>query len=129
MENPMLKLLRSRYLLAFTCVFALLPAGRAADLTKALPADTAIYIGWSQLADPNSPEYRNFEKTADRLRAAVAKQADEKAARLVDLLFQYLPALQTGSFGIGVFDVTLAGDTPDIQLALVADAGKLTASL
>ena len=52
----------------------------------------------------------------------MARDEDEETAALVQTIFQYLPALQTGSFGLGLFDVTVLGETPDIQLALVTPA-------
>ena len=95
-------------------------AARAEDVAQLVPGDAALYIGWSQWLTPDSPELRMQQK----LIAAVAKAATQPSATSEEPtwlppLFEIIEPLQTGSGGIGVFDVKLVANEPQIDAALV----------
>jgi prepilin-type processing-associated H-X9-DG protein len=102
---------------------------RAEDMARRMPCDTALYIGWSQLVEMDSPELRLEQKLADAVAELLAKQSPGRAPRWLKPLLDLLLTLQTRSVGIGLFDVTLLEGQPDVQAALVADAGDDAARL
>ena len=111
----------------------------ADDIARVMPRDTAFYIGWSQWLAKDSPELAASQKYLTAARSAVSEsafakdQTGEGNSELLSKLFDVLPLLQTGSAGIGLFDVTIEDGQPNIQAALVvdagADSGRLTETL
>ena len=96
----------------------------ARDMARYLPVDTAVFIGWSQCQPPASPQLETQQKALAGLSAMLAARGepDEGAALFVRWLGQVLPILQTGSAGIGLFDVVVERDALDIQVAMVVES-------
>lgn len=105
----------------------------AGDIARVMPAETALYVGWSQLMEQDSPELRLHQQFMRGMLDFAASQSGQEAPppwfpHFLDLL----PPLQTGSGGLGLFDVTLVDKQPDIQAALVVetpDAAAVAASV
>ncbi len=96
-------------------------AGFAEDIAALMPCDAALYVGWSQWVKPDAP----LLHLQDKLVTAVARAATQPGAEAapppwVAPLLELLPALETGSGGVGLFDVKLETGTPEIQAALIA---------
>jgi prepilin-type processing-associated H-X9-DG protein len=104
-------------------------AALAEDMAQVMPRDAALYIGWSQGLAPDAPELRMQKQ----LISAVIKTATEQGADAEDIkwiapLLEVFEPLETGSVGLGLFDVTLVSDQPQIDAALIVagpDARKL----
>ncbi|MEW6251475.1 MAG: hypothetical protein AB1716_12565 [Planctomycetota bacterium] len=106
------------------------PVAGAADLARALPAETALYVGWSQICDPDTPEAQAREKYARAAAAFLAAKADnEEQGALIRSLFENGHALLAGSAGIGLIDVRFVDGAPDIQAVAVIQAGARTREL
>ena len=103
---------------------ALTGSARAEDVARVMPADTALYVGWSQWVNKDAPELRLSQQYMKAARSAIADKAGEEQAAVLAKLLDVLPVLQTASVGLGLFDVTLVEHEPDIQAALVVDAGS-----
>lgn len=129
--------LRRRFQQVFTInaltIFGLTAAAYGGDIARVMPCDTAIYVGWAKMAEPDSAEMRMqqkyFKAARDMVAEKLAGAPDERATEQISMLMDVLPILQTASVGLGVFDVTLVDDQPDIQAALVIDAGAQSAVL
>ena len=116
-------------LIALLTVVAVTNVTRAGDNARYMRrTDTAIYIGWSQLMESGSPELATQQKG---LNASFGDWLDKNATpdQSHSFLLDALPLIETGSVGIGLFDVVLDGPAPDIQVALVIDAGADSAQL
>lgn len=116
-------------ILGVCTLLSVVAATSAGDIARVMPCDTAIYIGWSSCFDPNSAEQRMQNQCMTAARKMIAEKTDERTSEQLAMLFDVLPALQTGSVGLGVFDMTLVEGQPDIQAALVVDAGTQSAVL
>ncbi|MBU0638749.1 MAG: hypothetical protein KKB50_07790 [Planctomycetes bacterium] len=89
----------------------------AADL---MPADTLLFVGWSQLWEPD-PEGLEFFRSL--LRNDLLDLADNERAvfgRVVDLI----ALAGSGAGGIGLLDLAVVDGVPDVQLAAVIDVGE-----
>ncbi len=122
-----------RYLRMFTLAALMLAvligrtasAAPPADPATLMPADTLVYIGWSQMLPENSPQLRLL----DQLSTNLAGKADDRHSQLIAQALKLLPPLTRGSVAIGCFGATAGPEAPDVQLALVVDAGKDSAGL
>lgn len=98
-------------------------AAGSTDIAKVMPSDTAFYIGWSQWMEKGSPELRMEKQLAKSALGLLGEHlGDEYAAQMTTLL-ELIEPLETGSVGLGLFDVQVVDEQPDIQAALVVDAG------
>jgi prepilin-type processing-associated H-X9-DG protein len=96
-------------------------ASFAEDMATVLPAETAVYIGWARQVTPGDPKMRLEEQIADAaLRLVQAKAENAEDAALAQALMRGITGLQKGSVGIGLFDVRVVDQQPDVQAALVA---------
>ena len=96
------------------------------DIARYMPADTPIYVGWSQLVETDSPDTRVLQMIA---KAARLEADEDEEAALAAILLDGLGPLQTGSVGIGLFDVPIENGEPGIELAAVVDAGDESGKL
>ncbi len=97
-----------------------------AYMARLMPADAAVYVGWSQCQEPASPELRVQQKALAALSAVLAEKGQSlEAGLLVRWFAEVLPILQTGSGGIGLFDVLVQPDNLDIQVALVVESAEV----
>ncbi len=108
-------------------------AARGDDMAPAMPCDTALYLGWSGWVAPDAPELRAQQKLLAAVAAATSESGESPpGAAWIVPLFDLLEPLQTGSVGLGLFDVTLHAGTPEIDAALVVtgpDAARLPAAV
>lgn len=102
---------------------------RAADMARCMPTDTAVYIGWAQLVDEASSDLRTEKQLLEAMAQWMHAQGDSSESALTSTLLDAIVPLETGSVGIGLFDITLSDEIPDIQVALVVDAGQGSARL
>lgn len=104
-------------------------AARAEDLARVMPGSAAVYVGWSGWVAPDSPALQMQRKLiAGAVHAATQPGAEAAKAGWVAPLLDALEPLQTGSVGLGLFDVTFDQGRPDIEAALIvsgADARRL----
>ena len=100
-------------------------ADKPADMAAAMPADTLLYVGWSQMYAPDSPEVQIGKQIAGMLGDIEEFQdaLNHEEAAAVTLLLDSLEALLTGSGGLGLIDVSIAEGQPNVELALVVKAG------
>ena len=110
-------------LIAVAACCHLAPAAGPTDVAKFMPSDTAVYMGWTPWYQADSAELRSQRKFID----AGLKFATEKAGAdnvgWVTALADAMLNMQTSSGGLGVFDVTVQNNVPDVQAALVVAAG------
>ena len=96
------------------------------DIARYMPAETPIYVGWSQLLETDSPDARALQMFAQAIRQ---EAVDDDEAALAAILLDGLGLLQTGSVGVGLFDVPIENGEPGIELAAVVDAGDRSGEL
>jgi prepilin-type processing-associated H-X9-DG protein len=96
-----------------------LHAGEA-DIAALLPADTLAYAGWARLVDEDDPE-------AAQIKALVGRAArgtfDDPDLQNLALFMELLGLAADKPGGIALLDLTVADETPDVQVALVIVAG------
>lgn len=98
-------------------------AGGTTDMAKYMPGDTAVYVGWSPWLEKDAPELKTERQFLEAALAMLAEKTDDEKAASLSALLDPLLTLQTAAGGIGLFDVTMNEETPDIQAALVVGAG------
>lgn len=103
---------------------ALAPAAPAAprDLAQAMPADTALYFGWSP-GEPDEAEQRLVEKYLRAAQALAEEEGGSQTRAPLEAVVELLRMARAHPCGIGLFDVVLSDGQPDIQAALVVAAG------
>ncbi len=123
--------MRARSLSCLLIVLTVTSAGlgltaqaRAADLAHQMPADTMLYAGWGQWYDADDPEVgltrRMFEGVRDMV---VTEDPNPSVTTLLTLLADAVVTLQTSPGAIGLIDVAMHGQQPDIQAAMLVQAG------
>lgn len=112
-------------LVALSLALAPWAAAAPPDPATLLPKDTGLYVGWSC---PASSEAELWKMALQGLQGLAAKEDPDAAAMLGDV-GKLIEQLQGVPVGIGLIDVVMLGDVPDIQLALVAAAGDKSAGL
>ena len=120
-----MQLVKHRYrtwILALAVAAIFSGAAHAGDMAQFMPADTVIYAGWADWAQPDSAEMRFTERVLSKLRNIPELQGkgDESLARL---LLDVIVPLQTGSVGVGLFNLELGDRDPVVEAALVANSG------
>jgi len=118
------------------CVLAAWCAGtRAAepiDVASYLPADTAVYVGWTPWVDKDAPEFKRQCELIEGVLKLASEKGDVAQSDVTRELVGMLTLLPTASGGLGVFDVGLGDEGLDVQAAVVlagADAGRLSAAI
>lgn len=124
---------RFRILGLATLLLAALPAA-AGDMARYMPTETALYVGWSSWVAKDDPALRWQHSAARAAAQALADDAgdDHDSAAFAQTLLEILPLLQTGSAGLGLFDVTHVDHQLDVQAALLVsapEAERLNAAL
>jgi prepilin-type processing-associated H-X9-DG protein len=96
----------------------------ASDLARFMPGETAMYLGWSQCAKPGSAELQWQQELSAAMSDMLAGQGrrEDPATVIVRWAGDVLPILQTGSVGIGVFDVTIGDRGFDVQAAALVES-------
>lgn len=91
----------------------------ASDMARFMPGETALYLGWSQCEQPGSAELQWQQKVSAAVADVLADQGsrEDPSAVVVRWVGEVLPILQTGSVGLGVFDVTIGDMGFDVQAA------------
>jgi hypothetical protein len=120
-----------RVLVCAGLVVVVQPVGAAGvtDMAAYMPAETALYVGWTQWLEREAPELREVGLWADAVTGLVRQEAGELDAAGVKCLLELLPPLLSGSVGIGLFDVRVDENGVVIDLAGVVDAGADTAQV
>lgn len=106
-------------------------AQQTRDMAQYMPKETALYVQWAEYKPPDSPEMKMARGMLEAITELVTSQGEMSAAE-ADFFrsFKELASeMHGGSGGLGLFDVIMAPDGPDIQLAAVGDAGEVTAKL
>ena len=101
-------------------------AGKPTDMATAMPADTLLYVGWSEWYPPDSPKVQIGQRIAgllDDIEEFQQATTYEEAAGIT-LLLESLGPLLTGTGGLGLIDVSMDDGKPNIELALVVSAGE-----
>jgi hypothetical protein len=104
-------------------------AGGVTDMAAYMPAETALYVGWTQWLEREAPELREARLWTEAVTGLARQEAGELDAAGVKCLLELLPPLLSGSVGIGLFDVRVDESGVVIDLAGVVDAGADTAGL
>lgn len=100
----------------------------AEDMAGLMPCDAAVYIGWSAWLTPDAPDIQVQQKLLQTALESTAQAGTATTPAWVKPLLEMLSSLQTGSVGVGLFDVTVAAEMPEIEAALLvggADAPRL----
>jgi prepilin-type processing-associated H-X9-DG protein len=92
---------------------------RGEDLARVMPKDTALYVGWSGWVAPDAPTLPMQRKLIAGVLQATQPGAEAEQVAWVAPLLDAVEPLQTGSVGIGLFNVTLDAGTPQIDAALI----------
>lgn len=99
------------------------------DLATHVPAETALFAGWSWHVDPDGPEQQFAQRMLTQLRTFVAQEAPPAEAEILNYFLDVQTALQRSNGVIALYDVVLTEDDADVQLAAVlqldADARDL----
>ena len=103
-------------------------AAETTDVATLMPQDTALYVGWTPLVGEDSAEFRLARQVVEAV-GRLATEEEEEAGVVVRAIGDALTDLQTCPVGIGLFDVVMVDDEPDVQVALVVVAGAKAAKL
>jgi hypothetical protein len=120
-----------RVLALFTvglCVTAAL--AQSADQARFMPADTAIYLGWSMEVDPDDPCQVAACDMIDALASSdMLAEASRETGIDMSAVIKVVTDLGQVPGSLGLIDVVLDGPAPDIQAVLLLRAGDRTSEV
>ncbi len=107
---------------------ATITLGADRDMARFMPPETLLYLGWSTTTAPDDPELRMSKAIMPAVEALLADE-DPDSIPFVRCIGECSALLANSNGGIGLIDVELAGEIPDVQLALVLDTHGRAAEL
>lgn len=120
MSRACLKRISPACLLFISCACGAFAGNAPRDAAEFFPEDTLVYIGWSNPLDAGDSGVQLLDLVRAGLAAAAAQ--GEPVKPLEDGL-ELLEIALKGTGGIGLLDLSMDGPMPDVQIALVIDAG------
>lgn len=122
---------RARVRMAFVLLFAGILAHGAAgqasrDMATLMPADTLVYVGWSELYGKDHPDLRFARELARCMKAN--PQAKEEGPSL-QLLLDIAEVASSVPVGIGVLDFRVVQDQPLPDVVAIIAAGERSQTL
>lgn len=115
-------------LLVAACA-APLAAAQRADMATAMPADTAVYMGWSQKTPADDARLQQTQQICTRLSKLLEDEAGPEIGELAGKIVDGIMTLHNSTGGVGLMDVVLNDGGVDIQALVLVDAGDGTDQL
>lgn len=100
-------------------------AGDTTDMARFMPAETALYVGWSSWYEVDAPEVQAGRRAAEASFKMISAMADEDELAWLPEAAGVMSSLSTRAGGLGLFDVRLTEESVDIQVALLIHGGPV----